>query len=84
MAKIRPKSVHVRVTRRDRADAFLPEPGPSERSTFLSIWDAESAAEEFIAGATSAAFVNEDARNEIAVDELGGPFIEEEGTPTYD
>ena len=71
-------------TRRDRGDAFLPEPGPSDRSTFIAIWDAESAAEEFIAGATSAAFVLEDARNEIAVDELGGPFIEDEGTLILD
>jgi len=83
MAK-NPKSVRVRVTRRDRGDAFLPEPSASERSTFIAIWDAESAAEEFIAGATSAAFVNEDARNEIAVDELGGPFIEEESTLVFD
>jgi hypothetical protein len=71
-------------TRRDAGNAFLPEPGPSDRATFIAIWDAESAAEEFIAGATSASFVNEDARNEIAVDELGGPFLEEENTLVFE
>jgi hypothetical protein len=75
MAKVRaPKR---RSLRRDGADAFIPEP-PS--GAFIAVPDADagSAAEEFIASATSADYVLEDARNEIAVDELGGPFLEEE------
>ena len=40
--------------------------------------DAESAAEEFIASATSADCVLEDARNELSMDEIGGPFVEQD------
>ncbi|MBL8606372.1 MAG: hypothetical protein JNL38_03590 [Myxococcales bacterium] len=38
--------------------------------------DVESYAEEFIAAVTSAEFVGEDARDEMLVEELGGPFLE--------
>jgi hypothetical protein len=68
--------VHGRkAVRRDRGDAFLPDPASSG---FIAASDDVSAAEEFIASVTSADFVLEDARNELSVDEIGGPFIEEE------
>lgn len=38
--------------------------------------DVESFAEEYIAAATSCEFVGEDARDEMVVEELGGPFLE--------
>jgi hypothetical protein len=63
--------------RRDSGDAFLPDPASG---TYISVPDAESVAEEFIASATSADCVLEDARNELSMDELGGPFIEEDDT----
>jgi hypothetical protein len=61
--------------RRDSGDAFLPDPATG---TFISIPDAESVAEEFIASVTSAAFVLEEARNELSVDEIGGPYVDDE------
>jgi len=49
-----------------------------ENEAFESLIDDEAAAmaQEFIASATSAEFVGEDARNEIHSDELCGPFLE--------
>ncbi len=61
--------------RRDGGDAFLPDPASG---SFITIADAESAAEEFIASVTSADCVLEDARNELSVDEIGGPFVDDE------
>jgi hypothetical protein len=61
--------------RRDNGDAFLPDPASG---TFIRHADAESVAEEFIASVTSADFVLEEARNELSVDEVGGPFVEED------
>ena len=65
-----------RSSRRDLGDAFVPDPASG---VFIAADDAESLAEEFIAGATSAEFVGEDARNELSIDELGGPFLTEDG-----
>ena len=61
--------------RRDSADAFLPDPASG---TFITVPDAEADAEEFIASVTSADFVNEDFRNEVLMEEIGGPFLEDE------
>ena len=61
--------------RRDGGDAFLPDPASG---AFIAVDDAESAAEEFIASVTSADFVLEDARNELSIDEIGGPFVDDE------
>jgi hypothetical protein len=61
--------------RRDGGDAFLPDPASG---TFIRVPEAESVAEEFIASVTSAGFVLEDARNELSVDEIGGPFVDED------
>lgn len=61
--------------RPDGGDAFLPEPASG---TFVRILDAESAAEEFIATITSGDSVIEDARNELSIDEFGGPFVEDD------
>jgi len=71
----RMRSVKRRPLRRDGGDAFLPDPASG---TFISYPDAESAAEEFIASVTSADFVNEEARNELSMDEIGGPFVEDQ------
>lgn len=73
MSKMR--VVKRRPFRRDSGDAFLPDPASG---TFITVPDAESAAAEFIASVTSADFVLEDARNELSVDEIGGPFVEDE------
>jgi len=64
-----------RPLRRDGGDAFLPDPASG---TFITVFEAESVAEEFIASVTSADYVLEDARNELSVEEIGGPFIEDE------
>ncbi len=72
---------HGPVRRRDSADAFLPDPASG---TYIAADDAESMAEEFIASATSAAFVLEDARNEISSDEIGGPFVDDDETVDRD
>ncbi|MBX3206324.1 MAG: hypothetical protein KF764_14725 [Labilithrix sp.] len=61
--------------RRDSGDAFLPDPASG---TFISVPDAESVAEEFIASVTSADYVLEEARNELSIDEIGGPFVEDD------
>lgn len=53
--------------RRDRAEAFVPEPGEGEPITSD---DAEAFAEEFIASVTGAEFVLEDARNEETDEEI--------------
>ena len=56
-------------SRRDRGDAFLPDPAGG---VFIASSDAASCV---IAAATSADFVLEDARNELSIDEIGGPFM---------
>ena len=61
--------------RRDGGDAFLPDPASG---TFITVSEAESVAEEFIASATSAECVVEEARNELSMDEIGGPFVEDD------
>ena len=63
-----------RSSRRDIGDAFLPDPATG---AFAVINDAEAFGEEFIAGATSAEYVGEDSRNEVSMDEIGGPFLTE-------
>ncbi len=73
MSKMR--ALKRRPFRRDSGDAFLPDPASG---TFITVTDAESAAEEFIASVTSADCVLEDARNELSMDEIGGPFVEED------
>lgn len=72
---------HGPVRRRDSADAFLPDPASG---SYIAFDDAESMAEEFIASATSAAFVLEDARNELSVDEIGGPFVDDDEASEID
>ncbi|MBX3210542.1 MAG: hypothetical protein KF850_00765 [Labilithrix sp.] len=67
--------------RRDSGDAFLPDPASG---TFVSFSDAESDAEEFIASVTSADFVLEEARNELSIDEVGGPFVDEDELDAFD
>ena len=67
--------------RRDHANAFLPDPASG---TYIQADDAESIAEEFIASATSAAFVLEDARNEVSMDELGGPYVDDDESVDMD
>ncbi len=61
--------------RRDAGDAFLPDPASG---TFIRHAEAESAAEEFIASVTSADFVLEESRNELSMDEIGGPYLEDD------
>jgi hypothetical protein len=70
-----------RPLRRDGGDAFFPDPASL---AFISLPDAESLAEEFIAAATSADFVFEESRNELSMDEIGGPFLEDEELDLFD
>ena len=58
--------------RRDDADAFLPDPAEGNK---LSADDAESFAEEFIASATTAEPVQQEAEDEVVDEEQGGPFL---------
>lgn len=58
----------------DSGDAFVPDVARSHERLIDDA--AEAFAEEFIATATSAEFVGEDARDEATTDELGGPFME--------
>jgi hypothetical protein len=67
-------SPNRRAVRRDAGDAFLPDPASG---TFIAHDEAESVAEEFIASATSAYSVVEEARNELSMDEIGGPFVDD-------
>jgi hypothetical protein len=69
------RAVKRRPFRRDAGDAFLPDPASGE---FIKAAEAESVAEEFITSVTSADFVLEDSRNELSLDEIGGPFVEED------
>ncbi len=57
----------------DAGDAFLPDVARTHER--LVDDEAESFAEEFIAEATSAEYVGEDARDEMVAEELGGPFL---------
>ena len=75
------RSIKRRPFRRDAGDAFLPDPASG---TFVSMSastvnddEPESMAGEFIASITSADCVVEEARNELSMDEIGGPYIEE-------
>jgi hypothetical protein len=63
-------------TRPDNGDAFLPDPMAHGRRGPLPADDAEWFAEEFIASATTGEPIAEDARDEVADDEDGGPFLE--------
>ena len=58
-----------RTSRPDDAEAFLDDVGISHER--LADDDAEAFGEEFIASATSGEFIGEDARNELANEELG-------------
>lgn len=64
-----------RPLRRDGGDAFLPDPASG---IFIASSEAESAAEEFIASVTSADYILEDARNDLSIEEFGGPFVDED------
>jgi hypothetical protein len=70
---------HVSTRRSDDADAFMPD-AASERGPLPSD-DAESLAEEFIASALGGEPVAEEARDEVVIEEQGGPFLmlDEEG-----
>lgn len=66
--------------RRDAGDAFLPDPASGtfiSAASTLNDDEPESMAGEFIASITSADCVVEEARNELSMDEIGGPYIEE-------
>ncbi len=58
----------------DGGDAFIPDVARSHER--LTDDAAEAFAEEFIASATSAECVGEDARDEMLAEELGGPFAQ--------
>lgn len=68
--------------RPDTADAFLPD--TVEEHKPIPSWDAESFAEEFIASATAAEPVQEDARDEVVDEEQGGPFLIEDDSEEPD
>ncbi len=65
---------HVRHVDQDAGDAFVPD----YRKGFVPSrdGDAEAFGEEFIAAATSAEPVAEDARDEVLADELNGLTVE--------
>lgn len=61
-------------SRRDIGDAFLPDPSNGDK---LPESDSEWLAAEMIAGATSGESAFEDARNELSIEEYGGPYVAE-------
>ena len=65
---------HVRHVEQDGGDAFVPD----YRKGFVASTDgdAEACGEEFIASATSAEPVAEEARDEVVADELAGLTVE--------
>lgn len=68
------KRIALRHASLDGGHAFLPD--SRDGRVQLADHDAEALAEEFIAAVTSAEAVDEDARDEISSDDLGGPFRE--------
>jgi hypothetical protein len=78
------KAKMKRRPRFDDADAFVDDVGVSHAPVADN--EAEAFGEEFVATATSGEFVGEEARNEVANDELGlveiRPFFEEEELET--
>jgi hypothetical protein len=63
------KAKMKRMSRPDDAEAFVHDVGLSHAP--VADDEAEAFGEEFIATATSGEFIGEDARNEVADDELG-------------
>ena len=61
-------------SRRDFGEAFLPDPSSGDK---LPESDSEWLAAEMIAGATSGESAFEDARNELSIEEFGGPYVAE-------
>lgn len=57
----------------DGGHAFLPDSRYGRMR--LADDEAEASGEEFVAAVTSAEAVDEDARDEISADELGGPYL---------
>jgi hypothetical protein len=76
------KNMNRRPSRRDDANAFLPDPseGPARVEDDL----AENLAEEFLVAATSAEEASEEVRDEVVPEELGGPFIEVPASEEFD
>lgn len=68
------KNAPRRSSRRDFGDAFLPDPSSGDS---IPASDSEWLAAEMIAGATSGEYIAEDARNEVSLDEVGGPYVSE-------
>jgi hypothetical protein len=64
-----------RSSRRDFGEAFLPDPSSGDSIPPES--DSAWLAAEMIAGATSGESAFEDARNELSMDEVGGPYVPE-------
>lgn len=64
-----------RTTRPDDGNAFIPDPSGQLLPPRMTATDAESFGEEFVASATGAESVSEDASDEVVDDEVGGPFI---------
>jgi hypothetical protein len=62
-------------SRRDDGNAFLPDPQQGARAR-ASDDLAEVLGEEYVASATTGEDANEDFRDEIVPEELGGPFLE--------
>lgn len=63
-----------RLGRLDDGDAFVPDVCRTHAP--LADGDAEAAGEEVIACVTSGEYIDEDARDEVLIEEVGGPFVE--------
>jgi hypothetical protein len=84
MAKTAKRHVPRRSSRRDFGEAFLPDPSSGDSIAGHKSSDSEWLAAEMIAGATSGEYVGEDARNEVSLDEVGGPYVAEAAVIEYD
>jgi hypothetical protein len=69
------REVRLHVHRRDTADAFIPD--PEGRQAHADDTLAENLAEVFLESATSGEEQAEEKMNELVLEELGGPFVED-------
>jgi hypothetical protein len=68
-------SNETKFSRKDDGNAFLPDPQQGGRAR-TSDDLAEVLGEEYVSSATAGEDVNEDVRDEVVPEELGGPFVE--------
>jgi len=67
--------------RHDDGNAFFPDPGDGPAVTNDSL--AQELAEDFLESATSADHIAEETRSALVSEEIGGPFLENDGEEEF-